>query len=229
MSRSPDDLLKATPVWRRLSAADRSHLAEIARVVTYDRGERLFSEGDDSGFFITIASGRVKVVKSTPAGKDVILEVFGAGDPLGAVASYEGRPFPASAIALEPTTCVVVPRREFFALLERHPSLVRGLLLGLTVRLVELTNRIVDLTGGKVEPRFARLFLKLAEESGQVVEDGIAVRVHLSRQDLADLAGTTIETSIRIMSRWGKEGLVRTERDGFVVLDKHGLETLALE
>lgn len=229
MGHSPDDLLKTTPVWRRLSVADRSHLAGIARVVTHDRGDRLFSEGDPSDFFITIASGRVKVVKSTAAGKDVILEVFGAGDPLGAVASYEGRPFPASAIALEPTTCVVVPRREFFALLERHPSLVRGLLLGLTIRLVELTNRIVDLTGGKVEPRFARLFLKLAEESGQVVEDGIAVRVHLSRQDLADLAGTTIETSIRIMSRWGKEGLVRTERDGFVILDKRGLDTLASE
>ncbi len=229
MSQSPDDLLKATPVWRRLAAADRSHLAEIARVVTYERGERLFSEGDPSDFFITIAAGRVKVLKSTAAGKDVILEVFGSGDPLGAVASYEGRPFPASAIALEPTTCVVVPRREFFALLERHPSLVRGLLLGLTVRLVELTNRIVDLTGGKVEPRFARLFLKMAEESGAAVAEGIAVPVHLSRQDLADLAGTTIETSIRIMSRWGKEGLVRTERDGFVILDKRGLETLASE
>lgn len=229
MSQSAEALLKVTPVWRRLSEADRGRLAAIARVVTFDRGERLFGEGDASDFFITIASGRVKVVKSTPAGKDVILEVFGVGDPLGAVASYEGRPFPASAIALEPTTCVLVPRREFFALLESHPSLVRGLLLGLTIRLVELTNRIVDLTGGKVEPRFARLFLKLAEESGEAVADGIAVRVHLSRQDLADLTGTTIETSIRIMSRWGKEGLVRTEREGFVVLDRRGLETLASE
>ena len=229
MPRTPEDLLKITPVWRRLGGADRSHLAGIARVVTYDRGERLFSEGDPSDFFSTIASGRVKVVKTTAAGKDVILEVFGTGDPLGAVASYEGRPFPASAIALEPTTCVVVPRREFFALLEHHPSLVRGLLLGLTIRLVELTNRVVDLTGGKVEPRFARLFLKLADESGEAAEEGIAVRVPLSRQDLADLAGTTIETSIRIMSRWGKEGLVRTERDGFVILDRRGLETLASE
>jgi CRP-like cAMP-binding protein len=222
-------LLGTTPVWRKLSAQDRLHLAEIARVVTCEKGERLFNESDPSDFFITIATGRVKVVKSTPAGKDVILEVFGPGDPLGAVAFYEGRPFPASAIALEPTTCVVVPRREFFGLLERHPSLVRGLLLGFSVRLMELTNRIVDLTGGKVEPRFARLFLKLAHESGQASAEGVLVPVALSRQDLADLVGTTIETSIRIMSRWGKEGLVRTERDGFVILDRHALEDLAAE
>lgn len=222
-------LLGSAPVWRKLSAQDRLHLAEVSRVVTYERGERLFAESDPSDFFITIARGRVKVVKSTPAGKDVILEVFGPGDPLGAVAFYEGRPFPASAIALEPTTCVVVPRREFFGLLERHPSLVRGLLLGFSVRLMELTNRIVELTGGKVEPRFARLFLKLAHESGTASAEGVLVPVALSRQDLADLVGTTIETSIRIMSRWGKEGLVRTERDGFVILDLHALEHLAAE
>lgn len=229
MHRAADDLLKTTPVWRTLSAEDRTHLAEVSRVVTYDRGARLFSESDPSDFFITIATGRVKVVKATPAGKDIILEVFGPGDPLGAVAFYEGWPFPASAIALEPTTCVVVPRREFFGLLERHPSMVRGLLLGFSVRLMELTTRIVELTGGRVEPRFARLFLKLADEAGTAGAEGMAVPVALSRQDLADMVGTTVETTIRIMSRWGKQGLVRTERDGFVILDRQALEHLALE
>jgi CRP-like cAMP-binding protein len=223
------ELLKTTPVWRRLVDEDRQRLAAISSVATYARGERLFAEGDDSSAFITIASGRVKILKSTPAGKDVILEVFGAGDPLGAVAAYEGRPYPASAVALEPTTCVLIPRREFFALLQQHPTLVRGLLLGLTVRLVELTNRMVELSGGKLEPRFARMFLKMADESGQPSAEGTLIPVALSRQDLADLAGTTIETSIRIMSRWGKEGLVRTDRSGFVLLDKPALEALAAE
>ena len=231
MRRMPTaaELLKTTPVWRRLADEDRQRLAAISGVVTYARGERLFAEGDESSAFITIASGRVKILKSTPAGKDVILEVFGAGDPLGAVAAYEGRPYPASAVALEPTTCVLIPRREFFALLQQHPTLVRGLLLGLTVRLVELTNRMVEFSGGKLEPRFARMFLKMADESGQPSTEGLVIPVHLSRQDLADLSGTTIETSIRIMSRWGKEGLVRTDRNGFVILDKPALEALAAE
>lgn len=221
------ELLKATPVWRRLSEEDRHRLAAISTVASYARGRRLFAEGDASEAFITIASGRVKIVKSTPAGKDVILEVFGPGDPLGAVAAYEGRPYPASAVALAPTTCVLIPRREFFALLQEHPTLVRGLLLGLTVRLVELTNRMVELSGGKLEPRFARMFLKMAEESGEPSSEGVVIPVALSRQELADLAGTTIETSIRIMSRWSKERLVRTERTGFVILDRPGLESLA--
>lgn len=229
MSLPPDRLLASTPVWRRLSPADRALLGSIARVVEFPKGARVFEEGEPSDFFVTIASGRVKIVKSTPAGKDVILEIFATGDPLGAVASYDGRPFPATAVALEPTTCLMVPRREFFALLEQHPSLVRGLLSGLTLRLVELTNRIVDLNGVRVEPRFARLFLKLADESGRADTDGITVPVALSRQELADLTGTTIETAIRIMSRWGKEGLVRTDREGFTIRDRHALEVLAEE
>lgn len=228
-SSEVEALLQVTPVWRRVAASDRALLVPIARVAQYDRGEHLFNEGDPADFFVTIASGRVKIVKSTAVGKDIILEIFGPGDPLGAVAFYEGRPFPATAIALEPVKGLVLPRREFFALLERHPSLVRGLLLGLTVRLVELTNRIADLSGGRVEPRFARLFLKLAEESGRPCAEGVEIPVALSRQDLADLAGTTIETSIRIMSRWNKAGLVRTQRDGFVVLDRRALEAMAAE
>jgi CRP-like cAMP-binding protein len=159
----------------------------------------------------------------TPSGKDIILEIFGPGDPLGAVAVYEGRPFPASAVALEDTACILVPRAAFFALLEAHPSLVRGLLLGLTHRLVELTNRLTDLTGGRVEARFARLFLKLAQDLGRPVPDGTFIPLALSRQELADMTGTTIETCIRIMSRWGKEDIVRTEKEGFVVLDKAAL------
>ena len=78
----------------------------------------------------------------------MILELFGPGDPLGAVAVYESRPYPATAITLEPTTCVIVPRQAFFSLLEQHPTLVRGLLTGLTHRLVELTNRVAELSGG---------------------------------------------------------------------------------
>ena len=174
-----------------------------------------------------MVSGRVKIVKMTPAGKDVILEIFGTGDPFGAVAAYEGRPFPASAIALEDTVCLLTPRSAFFALLEQHPSLVRGLLLGLTQRLVELTNRLTEMTGGRVEARIARLFLKLADNMGRPAADGTAIPMALSRQELADLTGTTIETCIRVMSRWGKDEIVRTEKDGFVLLDKAALEELA--
>ena len=214
-----EELLRTTPIFSRLSPArPRDHRRSRAGAA-FAKGETIFEQDSPSDAFYAIASGRVKIFKMMPNGKDVILEVFGPGDPLGAVAAYMDRPFPASATALEDTICVIIPRPAFFRLLESKPSLVRGLLLGLTMRLVELTNRLAELTGGRIEPRFARLFLKLASEMGRHERGGTFVPLALSRQELADLTGTTIETCIRIMSRWNKDGIVRTEKDGFVVLD----------
>src|SRR4029078_2814670 len=146
--------------------------------------------------------------------------------PVGAVVAYEGRPYPASAIALERTSCLLVRRGPFFSLLDGHPTLVRGFLLGLPQRIVELTRRIPEVAGSRVETRFAHLFLKLADKMGRAGGEGTASPMALSRQDLADLTGTTIETCIRIMSRWGKEGLVRTDTEGFVLLDRGALGAL---
>jgi CRP-like cAMP-binding protein len=223
-----DDALRRSPIFRRLGPDDRHRIAAVATLRDYDKGVMLFSEGDDPDFLYTVVSGRMKVFKTTPRGSDVILEIFGAGDPVGAVAVYESRPYPASAVAIEPTTCLLVPRHAFFSLLESHPTLVRGLLVGLTHRLVELTNRLAELSGGRVEGRLARFFLKLAQDMGQARDGGTFIPLALSRQELADMIGTTIETSIRIMSRWSKENLVRTDKDGFLVLDRPALEAVAM-
>jgi len=227
LTHETEEAIRGTAMFKRLSQDDRQRLAGVSRLKAYARGDQVFGEGDSSEFFSVVVSGRVKIVKTTPSGKDIILEIFGSGDPFGAVAAYEGRPFPASALAIEDTVCLLTPRVAFFALLEQHPLLVRGLLLGLTQRLVDLTNRLTEMTGGRVEGRVARLFLKLADSMGRPAPGGIAIPMALSRQELADLTGTTIETCIRIMSRWGKDEIVRTEKDGFVVLDKAALQALA--
>ena len=228
VSAELDQALVRAHVFSKLGADDRRRLAEVSRLHLYRRGETVFAEGDPPDHFCTVVTGRVKVSKMTPSGKDVILEIFGAGDPLGAVAAYDGHPFPASAVAIEDSQVLLVPRHAFFALLEKHPTLVRGLLSGLTHRLAEMAFRLAELTGGRVEPRFARLFLKLAQEQGRPDRGGTFIPVALSRQELADMTGTTIETSIRIMSRWGKQRIVVTEKDGFLVLNRGELETLAL-
>ncbi len=224
-----DALLAATPVFKKLAPLDRRTVAQHALLKRYGKGETIFEQAAPSDAFYTVASGRVKIFKMLPSGRDIILEVFGQGDPLGAVAAYDGRPFPASAVALEETVCVVIPRPVFFRLLEEQPSLVRGLMLGLTVRLVELTNRLAELSGSRIEPRFARLFLKLAGELGRPDRGGIFIPLTLSRQELADMTGTTIETAIRIMSRWGKDGIVHTDKDGFVIIDRRTVEATAGE
>lgn len=219
-----DDLLRRLPFFRRLSAPLRARVAEVARIKSHERGAVIFSEGDPSDAFMVIVDGRVKVYKSTPAGKEVILEIFGGGDPLGAVAVYEGAPFMASAVALEPSRVLVIEQRAFFKLLEDDPAFVRGLLSGLTIRLAELTRRLAEVSGARVEARFARLFLKLCEQIGRPERGGTFVPMALTRQELADLTGTTIETAIRIMSRWQKENVMQTEKDGFVVLDRNALD-----
>jgi len=225
--RTAEELLRVTPIFSRLSPADRAAIAEVSRVQEFAKGEVIFLQESPSDAFYAIASGRVKIYKMMPSGKDVILEVFGPGDPLGAVAAYMDRPFPASASALEDTACVIIPRSAFFRLLETQPSLVKGLLLGMITRLVELTNRLAELTGGRIEPRFARLFVKLATEMGRAERGGTFIPLSLSRQELADMTGTTIETCIRIMSRWNKDDVVRTEKDGFVLLNRAELDKIA--
>lgn len=227
MSAPDDELLRRLPFFRRVSPALRAQVAGVARLKSYERGELIFAEGDPSDAFIIIVSGRVKVFKSTPAGKEIILEIFGGGDPLGAVAVYEGAPFMASALSLEPTQVLSIEQAAFFRLLEAEPAFVRGLLSGLTLRLAELTRRLAELTGARVEARFARLFLKLCDQIGRPDRGGVFIPMPLSRQELADLAGTTIETAIRIMSRWHKDDVLHTEKDGFVVLDRAALDDAA--
>jgi CRP/FNR family transcriptional regulator len=222
-----DDVLRRSPLFRRVAVDDRARIARLAHLKRYERGETIFAEGTPADAFITIVEGRVKVFKATPSGKEIILEIFGPGDPLGAVAAYESSAFPASAQALEPSLCLAIGRRDFFQLLEQYPALVRGLLSGLTLRLAELTRRLTDLSGSRVDARLARLLLTLADRIGTASGDAVFVALPLSRQELGDLTGTTIETTIRIMSRWQKDDVVRTEKGGFHIVDRATLQAIA--
>lgn len=227
MAFSPEEILRTAKPFSALPADDRRQLAPFVEVRSFAAGESILREADPSEFFYSIVSGRVKVFKTTRSGKDIIWGVFGPGDPLGSVAAFKERPYPASAAALEDTVCIRIARSALYSLLEHNPSIARGLLLGLTQRLIELVNRVGELTGARVEPRLARLLLRLAREIGREERDGIFIPLSLSRQELADMTGTTIETCIRVMSRWEKDNTVHTEKEGFVVLDRETLKALA--
>lgn len=203
------------PLLATLKRIDREAVEPLCRMRGYDKGETIFSEGDPSARIHFIYAGRVKIVKAAGT-RDVILEILGIGEPLGAVAVFERRPFPASAIAIEPSGILSIEEDAFFQLLDRRPDMVRSLLSGLTMRLMMLNKRLADMTGS-VESRAARLFITLAERLGRQRQQETFIPLGLSRQELADLLGTTLETTIRLMSRWQKENVVLTSKDGFEV------------
>jgi len=193
----------------------------------YEKGETIFSEGDPADQIHFLFVGRVKILKAGPE-RDLIIEILGPGDPVGAVAAYEGRPYPATAVAIESSGILSIPEKEFFDLIQRRPEITRRLFAGLTMRLISLNRRMADMTGS-VEYRAARLFATLCGRLGRETAGGVLVPLSLSRQEIADLLGTTIETAIRIMSRWNKEGLVLTEKEGFLVPDLGALRGITAE
>lgn len=209
--------LDAVPLFACLTGAERALLAPLCRVRGCEKGDDLFVEGQPATSLFFVILGRVKVVKAAQ-GRDVIVGIFGPGEPVGVLAAFEEKSFPATAVALEPSSILEVPVREFFALVDAHPEMTRRLLQGLILRQLDLTRRLADQTGS-VDFRMARLFLTLADRAGRTDGPAAEIPLALTRQEIADLCGTTIETAIRTMSRWGKEGLVVTHPDGFTIPD----------
>lgn len=218
---SPPIPFDRIPTLAPLPKDDREALAPLCRIRGYEKGEVIFNEGDPASRIHFLYLGRVKIVKAA-GDRDVIIEIAGPGEPLGNVAVFERRPFPASAIAIEPSSVLSIPEKEFFQLLGNRPEMMRALLAGLTLRLFSVNRRLADMIGS-VEHRTARLFLTLASRLGQRGETGTFIPLSLSRQEIADLVGTTIETTIRLMSRWQKDGIVVTEKDGFLIPDENAL------
>lgn len=201
---------------------------------SYERGERLWREGAKASNFTFIVEGRVKVVKFRNDGGETILGVFGDDEVVGQLAVYRQIPYPASAVALEDTVTLEIHRSHFFGTIQKNPRLLESLLENMMRRNHELVNRLHELSVASAEQRLAMLFLKFAESVGKRVrndEEDMVVHIELplTRSDIADLINVRVETAIRFMSKWNKQGPVRTESDGFVITDWDELEELAME
>jgi CRP-like cAMP-binding protein len=217
--------VRGLPVFRGLSAEDQKRLAALATLRDYERGDFLWHAGDPADALTVIVRGRVKIVRHAEAG-DVILELFGEGEPVGAIAVYNYIPYPASAVCLEPVTLLVLPRRDYFELLDRQPEFARGVIRELTKLVIALTRKVEEMRGQPVDTRIAQLFLTLAERMGKETPEGIEIPLSLSRQEVADLVGTTIESAIRVMSRWGREGVLITGEGRFVIPSRDKLKAV---
>jgi CRP/FNR family transcriptional regulator len=226
---SPDRVLqvvRSLPVFRGLSPPDQARIAALATLKEYKRGDFLWREGDPAESLTIIVRGRVKIVRQAAPG-EVILEIFTEGEPVGAIAVYNYIPYPASAVCLEPVTLMILPRRDYFELLDRHPEFSRAIIRELTKLVVGLTRKIEEMRGQKVEVRIAQLFLTLADRMGVETKGGVEVPIHLSRQEVADLVATTVESAIRVLSRWGREKILISGERRFLIPSRDKLRQIA--
>jgi CRP/FNR family transcriptional regulator len=217
--------VRALPYFRGLSPDDQRKVASLATLRDYKRGDYLWREGDPAEALTLIVRGRVKIVRETEA-SDVILEIFGEGEPVGAIAVYNYIPYPASAICMEPVTLLILPRRDFFEMLDRNPDFTRAIIRELTKLVISLTRKLEEMRGQRVEVRIAQLFLTLAERMGKDTKQGIEIPMRLSRQEIADLVGTTVESAIRVLSRWGHEKIVITGEERFLIPSREKLQAI---
>lgn len=206
------DFLHANAVFAAVPPRELQALAAVAREQSYRPRERIFAEGEPALFFCIVRSGHVKIVRAGHGGRDVVLELLGPGEPFGGVAVMERRDYPASAQATEPTVVLRIPRDPLIALSERHPSIVREMALMMGRRLRGAHDSVTSLAVDPVDARLAAALVRLAEREGAGAA-GAGRLPALTRQSLADMTGTTVETTIRTLGRWLKSGLL-VEKDG---------------
>jgi len=218
--------LRESPMFARLPANEVRAVEAVAREAAYRARGYVFMEGEPALWFCIVKSGRVKILKHSRTGKDVVLELLGPGEPFGGVAVIERRTYPASAQAIEPSVIVKIPQDPLVALAERYPAIIKEMALMVGRRLRDAHDSVKSLAVDPVEARLAATLLRLARE-GRKVKQGVELPFHLTRQSLADMAGTTVETTIRVVSRWLRERLVEDDGAHFVLRDPEGLKTLA--
>jgi len=212
-------------LFRGLPADVYAELVGHMRERRVARRQRLFAEGDPAADVLVLCTGRVKLTQLASNGLQVILRLAGPGEVLGGLGAGSGGRHPATAEALEPSHALVWDRRALDGLTERHPVLVRNAFRIVSERMRALEQRHLELATENVPRRLAHALLRLVAQVGRPFEGGALVS--LSRQELAEMTGTTLFTVSRILGDWELRGLVRPRREGVVVDDTQGLVAVA--
>jgi CRP-like cAMP-binding protein len=220
------ETLARVPLFQCLSPTQLEAVAARFREDRFARDHLIFNEGETSARFWVVSEGQVKIVKYGESGKEIVVEVISPGEVFGGATMLIPRQ-PATAMALSDVAVLSLPVDDYKQLLREHPVVAVQVIETLGERMQGFI-RMRAMAGERVERRIAHILLKLAHKFGEKTEAGWVIRAGLTRQDIAELADTTVETAIRVMSRLRKEGVVRTLRGGYVViLDRRALQDLA--
>jgi CRP/FNR family transcriptional regulator len=219
--------LKKIDLFKNLSDDDLKELEPYLVTTAFKKKEDIFAEGDTPEWFYIVAKGKVKITKLSHEGKEIILEIISPTDIFGGVAVLRNFPYPANAVAMEDSEVVKISRKNLMRLVDRFPNLMYCIALQLGDRMKSSYDSLKNIALERVEARIAALLLKLANKVGIETKEGLQIDMRLTKQDVADMVGTTVETSIRTFSKFKKQGLVVDKAGKIVIMDREGLAELS--
>jgi CRP-like cAMP-binding protein len=212
------------------SQLEPSHLDEMliaARTKRAKAREVIFHRGDEGSHVYAIVRGRLKVVVPSTDGKEMVVAILEPGEVFGEMALLEGSDRTATVTAIEDSELLVLGRREFIPILERHPKVAIRLLAALSGRLRQVNALVGDTLFLNLPARLAKKLLSLARRFGQPAGRGIRIALKLSQTDLGNLVGTSRESINKQIRQWEEEGLIRMEQGSVVIADPDQLEALS--
>lgn len=212
-------ILKRSSIFSGLSDDELATLAELAFEYSFMPDQFVFWDGDAPERFYVITEGSVKVVKHSSLGKEFIIAFFGPGEMFGEVAVFENKSYPASAQAVARTRVLGISREDFLAFLTDRPQVALRIINVLGGRLRDAQGRLRDLAGERVEQRIAAVLVMLSLKLGDTLP--------FTRQEIADMAGTTTETTIRVMGQLRSRGITRSIRGKVTIIDAEKLRLLS--
>ncbi len=219
--------LQKIDLFKNLPDEELKELDPYLVTSVYKKKEDIFFEGGQPEWFYIVSSGKVKITKISHEGKEIILEIISPTDIFGGVAVIRGFPYPANAVAMEDTEVLKISRKNLMRLVDRFPNLMYCIALQLGDRMKSSYDSLKNIALERVEARIAALLLKLAGKVGVETKNGLLIDMRLTKQDVADMVGTTVETSIRTFSKFKKDGLVTDEDGKFVIKNRKALEELS--
>jgi len=211
-------ILRSSSIFSSLNDDELGELADLSIERSFVSNEFIFWDGDAPDWLYIVAEGKVKVIKHSSLGKEFIIAFFGPGEMFGEVAVFENKPYPASAQAVVKTKVVGIKTDEFLPFLANRPQVALRIISVLGGRLRDAQGRLRDLAGERVEQRLVSVLLMLSAKLG--------LTLPFTRQEIADMAGTTTETAIRVTSHLKDRGVIRSVRGKVIILDEEKLRLL---
>ena len=220
-------LIANLPAFAGLSGEGLDHILAAARSARYPKDSEVFSQGEEAGHFFLLLSGHIRVVQSSPEGHQVVARYINEGELFGIAVAMGLRTYPATAVAAVDCVALSWQNGAWPDLQTRFPSFSATAYQTVGSRLQETQAQVMEISTERVEQRIAHTILRLVNQSGKKTKDGIEIDFPITRQDIAEMTGTTLHTVSRILSAWEDEGLVRGGRQKVTVIDPHGLLLVA--